>query len=162
MQLSRNNRTRSPIVVGGVTLIAVATAACTGNHNKPANGASAGSPSAAATAKSTVPSTSHAASAAADIPTKVPNKPADRKAVTLASCTPSGKGVAAKGTVNRQGKGPADYTITVFFTTSHATVLNFGKTEVHAEPGKPASWTVAKDFSAPKDVRCVLRGVAVK
>jgi hypothetical protein len=163
-----------------VVLTAIALTACSGHANDTMSGAGSASPTTHPTSAASVPAAAPGAAgskastasghtnagggasvAAVPIPTSVPNRPADRKAVTLADCSTTPNGATASGLVTRPGNTAADYTITVFFTTSHATVLNYAKTTVRAEPGKPAAWSVTKEFSAPQDLRCVLRGVAV-
>ena len=59
------------------------------------------------------------------------------------------------------GGSPASYKITVFFTTSSATVIGYGDTVIQVAAGQTKPWTVRGTFDAPKGTRCVLRGVAL-
>jgi hypothetical protein len=98
--------------------------------------------------------------AAARIPLRVPNSVAARRAVTLAGCTATSAGGQAAGTVT--APRAAAYTITVFFTTSKATVAGYATTTVHATPGRATPWRASGHFRAPHGMRCVLRGVATR
>lgn len=94
------------------------------------------------------------------VPLKVPNSVTARKGVTLSDCAASKDGGHAAGMVTDLGKNAAAYTITVFFTTSKATVIGYATTMVHATPGKAIPWQASSHFSAPPGMRCVLRGVS--
>lgn len=93
------------------------------------------------------------------VPTKVPNVVASRKNVKQETCAATADGWKAAGTVHNPGSSAATYTITVFFSSTSATVLAHGDAKVTVEPGKTAKWSVAPKFTAPKKVLCVLRGV---
>ena len=99
---------------------------------------------------------------AGKVPTKVPNDPALRKNVTVSDCSQAGKGWKAAGKATNPSDKPLDYTLTVFFTSDKATVLNTADTSVKVEPGKTAEWTIQKDFPATAKTLCVLRGVGTK
>jgi hypothetical protein len=95
----------------------------------------------------------------APVPTTVPNDPSARKDVQMTSCVATPAGWKAGGTVTNDGAKPADYTITVFFTTNKATVIDNARTQLTVAAGKTARWTAAKDFAAAPGTLCVLRGV---
>lgn len=90
---------------------------------------------------------------------KIKNDAAKRKNVTVTQCAASDGGWSATGTAANPGKEKADYTITVFFTTESATVVDYAETKVTVEPGKTADWKAAKQFTAPAKTLCVLRAV---
>lgn len=96
---------------------------------------------------------------ASNIPTKVPNDTKLRKNVLLSTCEKTDKGWSAAGTASNPGKKTVEYEITVFFTTSQATVIETGKTKVEVKPGKDAKWSIKKDFKTAPTMLCVLRGV---
>jgi hypothetical protein len=98
---------------------------------------------------------------ARSVPARVPNSVAARRNATLASCHSSDGGWQANGTVKHVGGSPASYKITVFFTTSSATVIGYGDTVIQVAGGQTKPWTVRGKFDAPKGTRCVLRGVAL-
>ena len=98
---------------------------------------------------------------ARSVPAKVPNSVAARANATLASCHSADGGWQAGGTVKRAGGSAASYKITVFFTTSHATVIGYGDTVIQVAAGQTKPWTVRARFDAPKGTVCVLRGVAL-
>lgn len=90
------------------------------------------------------------------------NDPKARPNVILdrSQCTAVRGGWHAGGTVTNTGRTPTAYRLTVFFTSSHATVLSYAQTTVRADAGKTEKWSVSSTFAAPKSVICVLRGVA--
>lgn len=96
----------------------------------------------------------------APIPTKVANDPADRKNVVMTSCEAAKGGWQAAGTATNPTKKDADYQITVFFTTTAATTIDSASTEISVKPGETVKWSAKQEFSAPKEMLCVLRGVA--
>lgn len=83
-----------------------------------------------------------------------------RKQVEISDCSAVAGGWGASGTAKNPEGEKTTYEITIFFTTSSATVLNFARTSVSVEPGQTAKWTASAKFATPKDTRCVLRGVA--
>jgi hypothetical protein len=98
---------------------------------------------------------------ARSVPARVPNSVAARRNATLASCHSADGGWQADGTVKHAGGSAASYKITVFFTTSSATVIGYGDTVIQVAAGQTKPWTVRGTFNAPKGTRCVLRGVAL-
>ncbi len=98
---------------------------------------------------------------ARSVPANVPNSVAARRNATLASCRSAAGGWQAGGTVTYAGGSAAAYKITVFFTTSNATVIGYADTVVQVAAGQTKPWTVRATFDAPKGTLCVLRGVAL-
>lgn len=96
---------------------------------------------------------------ATDVPAKVPNRADWRKDVTLAACRSATGGWAASGTVHNPAKDPRVYRLTVFFTTTSATVIGVGHSKVRVPAGASQTWQVAARFKAPPKTLCVLRGV---
>lgn len=138
------------LVVGA--LVASATA-CSGS----------GSPNpTSSTTKGTASTSSELPASAAKVPTSVANDPKIRKQVVLnqKDCTAMPGGWQAGGTATNSGTGPTTFSITVFFTTTHATVLSYAQTKVRVDAGKSQKWSLESKFAAPKSVLCVLRGVA--
>lgn len=93
------------------------------------------------------------------VPSQVPNRVALRKDVALTTCAKAPGGWRAAGTATNPGHGPADYTITVFFTTSSDTVIGTGATHLHVSAGRQAPWKVTGRFTPAPATGCVLRGV---
>ncbi|MBM7519111.1 hypothetical protein [Nocardioides nitrophenolicus] len=93
------------------------------------------------------------------IPAKVPNRPGKRGAVETTECGPSAGGWQAAGTATARDKAQ-EFVITVFFTTEHATVVQWGRTQVSVAAGQSARWQVDVDLDVRGELRCVLRGVA--
>lgn len=130
--------------------------ACTSHGTTPRPTASA-SPSGTTGPQSATPSiTQHPVPP----PTAIANDTARRKYVTMTGCAASSGGWAASGTATNPGAHATSYTITIFFTTSTATVLDFAKTTVAVPAGQHRSWRAAARFSAPANMLCVLRGVS--
>ena len=96
----------------------------------------------------------------APIPTKVANDPADRKNVVMTTCQAAKGGWQASGTATNPTKEDADYQITVFFTTTAATTIDSARTGVSVKAGDTVKWSAKREFAAPKEMLCVLRGVA--
>lgn len=96
---------------------------------------------------------------ATDVPTDVANKTALRKNVTMSTCKKTPHGWSAGGRVTNPRKKAATYTITIFFTTSSATVTSTGSTSVTVPPSGTRKWTVNRTFTATPKTLCVLRGV---
>jgi hypothetical protein len=134
---------------------------CTGSHDSK-SGSSATALSSAPTAARSGTATPLPSNvkAATSVPTKVANDVSLRKNVAITSCA-AGKagGWSASGTVNNPAASAADYTITVFFTTTSATVISTAQTKVTVQPGAKVTWNATKTFTAPKKMLCVLRGV---
>jgi hypothetical protein len=78
--------------------------------------------------------------------------------VVITSCAAAARGWQAVGTAKGAKGKAATYRITVFFTTSAATVEAFGATRVHIPGGKTRRWTVTRNFAAVPGTRCLLRG----
>jgi hypothetical protein len=135
------------VAVGGA---AAGLAGCTGSNHRTAAGATPHPSSSLGLPPGVVGATA--------VPTAVPNTPALRKNVTLSSCAAADKGWQATGTASTGDKA-ADYTITVFFTTSRGTVIGTGQTKVTVKPGTNPTWKVDGAFNPAPDTRCVLRGV---
>jgi hypothetical protein len=97
--------------------------------------------------------------AATSVPTKVPNDPDLRSGVTMNECRAAPAGWVAGGKVTNSGKKSIDYKITVFFTTTGATVIGTKGVTVQVAPGATESWKARGRFRAPAHTLCVLRGV---
>jgi hypothetical protein len=97
--------------------------------------------------------------AATAVPTKVANKAALRKNVTLSTCKTVSGGWGASGTARNPLHRPATYSITVFFTTTHATVIGNAATRVHLKAEATKKWSVSTRLHTPSSTLCVLRGV---
>jgi hypothetical protein len=94
------------------------------------------------------------------VPTRVANVVALRKDVVMAGCKATATGWGATGTATNPATAAHTYTLTVFFTDAHATVIGFGSTTVAVQPGGKATWTVASKFHPAPTTFCVLRGVS--
>lgn len=94
------------------------------------------------------------------VPSKVGNNPDKRSAVSVTSCKATADGWMAAGTATATKSGPETFTITVFFTTEQATVVEWGKTTVTARAGATATWQIAKRLPVRSTLLCPLRGVA--
>ena len=101
-------------------------------------------------------------SGATNVPTSVPNDPARRADVTLAHCAAAPGGWAAGGTIQNPRTKASTYRITVFFTTTSATVVGVGKASVHVSGGASQAWQAVGHFHPPAKTLCVLRGVGVR
>ncbi|SEH57150.1 MULTISPECIES: hypothetical protein [unclassified Leifsonia] len=95
----------------------------------------------------------------ASLPTDIPNDPAARATLQLSTCAKTDTGWKAGGTIANPGKKPVTRTITVFFTTEHATVIKSGQTKVTVDAGKKQDWSIAPAFAAAPKTLCVIRGV---
>ena len=134
-----------------------------GTPHPPGGGASSLSKAAADSPGSKAPARAARdvrAAAPARIPLTVPNSVAARKAVTLTGCTATSAGGLAAGTVT--AARAATYTITVFFTTRGATVTGYATASVRAAAGQATPWRASGHFTAPRGMRCVLRGVTAR
>jgi hypothetical protein len=92
-------------------------------------------------------------------PSAIPNNVAQRKNVSLTACQPTQGGWAAAGVATNPGSTATRYAITIFFTDTSATVLDYATTNVSVAAGQHANWRAAARFTAPAHVLCVLRGV---
>jgi hypothetical protein len=77
----------------------------------------------------------------------------------MSSCGKVDGGWSASGTATNPATAPVSYTITVFFTTTAATVIDTAQTHVDVPAGGKHAWTVSKKFHATPSMRCVLVGV---
>lgn len=146
----RKTRTTSATLLGGLLLAAVALAGCTATDSP------SPSPSASASDVNGLPTGVQQATA---VPTDVANTPALRANVEITECSASDGGWKAEGTAKNPGDAAKSYTITVFFTTDHGTVIGTGDTKVTVEPGKTEDWTVRAALTPAPKTLCVLRGV---
>ena len=86
-----------------------------------------------------------------------------RKAVALTQCGATDGGWGASGTAkNPSSTSAADYKITVYFTTPHATVINFATTKVSVAAGGSQTWAASQKFALPQGTQlvCVLRAIS--
>lgn len=121
----------------------------------PAQPRTQGSKAASADNQQTVPG------AGVKVPTKIDNVVADRKNVTVTSCSSTPGGWAASGVAVNHGRSDTSYRLTVYFTDQEATVIGTGVTSVGVAPGHAARWRIATHLVAqPGGTRCVLVGVA--
>ena len=135
------------VVLGMVALGMVALAGCSSGH-----GAAAGSG-----APTTAPAVILKAAA---LPHKVANEPSLRKNVTQTSCAAIPGGWSAGGTAQNPGPHAVTYKITVYFTTEHATTLNFAVATVHVPAGQSSAWVAQKKFKAQPQMLCPMPGIA--
>lgn len=151
-------RTSAARVVPAVSLaIVLAAAGCTGSSTAdPAPSVRSGSPARSAEPAPGLPS---GVKAATSLPTSPPNRPSLRRNVSMSTCKATKGGWTAGGSVTNPGGKTADYTVTVFFTTTAATVVGSAQTQVRVKPGAEETWTAGKKFTAPRKTLCVLRGV---
>jgi hypothetical protein len=108
----------------------------------------------------TVPGLPAGVTPAKIIPTAVPNDVTARAAVRVTGCAASTGGWTAGGTVTNPGKKAKSYTITVFFTTASATVIDTAETKLTVAAGQESKWSATKRFVTAPGMLCVLRGVA--
>ncbi|SDO68437.1 hypothetical protein SAMN04515671_1693 [Nakamurella panacisegetis] len=134
----------------GTTALPTTSGAASGTSK-----ASAGSTS----GKSSAPGLPKGVTAAASIPTSALNKANLRANVALTGCKSVTGGWGATGTATNPGKKAIAYTITVFFTTTAATVIDTSQTHFTVKPGEKKTWTATKQFTTPPKMLCVLRGV---
>jgi len=95
------------------------------------------------------------------VPLAVPNVPTDRHNVAIGTCAGDKTSWHASGSAANSTAAPVTYQVTVFFTSSRATVLGFASTKVVTAAHKQATWSVTSKFANSGSLRCVLRGVAV-
>jgi hypothetical protein len=96
---------------------------------------------------------------ALSLPTHILNDVQLRKNVLLTRCESTKHGWRASGSATNPSAARADYAITVFFTTSSATVIGSGVTHVRLAPRAHAAWTASGSFTPAPATSCVLRGV---
>jgi hypothetical protein len=160
-------RRRAAACAVAVVAAAVIAGGCAAQHGEadtshPAGGVNAPAQAVAGGANGDAAAREARAAAAVRIPLNVPNSVTARRGVTLTDCTATRAGGHAAGTITDPGKSAATYTITVFYTTSQATVIGYAATTVHATPGRATPWQATGHFSAPHGLRCVLRGVSTR
>ncbi len=99
---------------------------------------------------------------ATSVPTSVPNDITARRNVAVRSCAAAPGGWSAAGTASNPTTSQVTYRITIFFTSSQATVEGFGDATVTVGPGQMSSWTVTTAIPvADSRSQCVLRGVGL-
>ncbi|WP_426564986.1 hypothetical protein ACPPVT_02050 [Angustibacter sp. McL0619] len=141
---------KSAVVLVAVTVTATA-AGCTSSGSKP-------SPSAASSGSKT--SATHLPTQKPlPAPSKIRNDVELRRTTEITSCTSKSGGWQASGKSVNPSKKDVHLTVTVFFTTTAATVLDYATTKVKVPAGGDAKWTAAASFAAEPNMRCVLRGV---
>jgi hypothetical protein len=96
---------------------------------------------------------------ATSVPTSVPNEVALRADVGMSSCAPHAGGWMATGSARNPRTKATTYKITVFFTSSRATVIGTARASVRVPPGGNRRWTASSAFHPAKPTLCVLRGV---
>lgn len=148
--------------LGAAALAVVAVAGCTSSHPSGPHTPSAGPTGTAAVTTKAKPGTGlpSGVTAATSLPTKIANEVSLRKNVAVNSCSKIDGGWAASGTVSNPATATKTYTITVFFTTTSATVIDLAETHVDVAAGGHAKWTASKKFHASPSMLCVLRGVS--
>jgi hypothetical protein len=126
--------------------------ACTSDEPSTPKGQAAVKPSTPATSPETVPHR--------PLPTKpIPNDVDKRRSVVIEECKATKNGWRARGTATNSADSSETYEITIFFTTTSATVMDFARTTVTVAAGETEKWQASTKFPAPDEVRCVLRGV---
>jgi hypothetical protein len=159
--------------------VAIAVAGCTSSGSgihattsaKPTPTASTKATSPAATQPPSVPDTTGAAPGAGEstvpplvqnpLPDSVPNDPDVRKNVAQTKCEAVDGGWGAEGTATNPGTAPVTYSITVYFTTPTATVLDYATTTVSVAPGATEKWSASKQFAAVADMLCPMPGISL-
>jgi len=152
---------RSRAALTAALLVPLAVAGCTSSDH-PRSNSTSHSGAATASASPAPPSAKAlppGVVGATRVPTAVPNKPALRADVVLSTCASRSGGWAASGTVHNRTLRPVKYTVTVFFTTDHATVIGAGATTLTLLPKTSKYWSVVAKFHAANPTLCVLRGV---
>lgn len=144
-----------------ITLAAVAAVA--GCSSSASTGHHTGSPSGATT--STSPAATAPPISQHPLPpdSQLVNDLKKRKAVALTKCGATEGGWGASGTAtNPSPTQAADYTISIFFTTVHATVIDFATAKINVAPGSTQNWTASQKFGIPSGTQlyCVMRAVS--
>jgi PBP1b-binding outer membrane lipoprotein LpoB len=94
------------------------------------------------------------------VPATVRDVAAKRQQVHIDSCSSTGSGASATGTIHNSGSKPVSYDITVFFTSNTATAVNYATATVTVGAAATASFTAKRTFAAPVALLCVLAGVS--
>ena len=140
------------LLLAGAVIVLLGAAGCTGNGTSEPAPTSAASQSPTAALPTGV-------TGATDVPTKVPNRPDWRSDVTLTACRSAKGGWEAGGTAHNPSDSRRVYRLTVFFTTTSATVIGVGHSSVSVPAGASRPWKVAGRFTAAPRTLCVLSGV---
>ena len=132
--------------------VAVALAGCTSSTPtpQPTGQATSGRP----TSTKSIPPQNELPS-----PSAIRNDVKLHRQTAITSCTSRPGGWQASGKSVNPGKDDVHLTITVFFTTTTATVLDYATAKVKVPAGGSAKWTAAATFHAEPNMLCVLRGV---
>ena len=142
-------------VAVGAAVLGLATGCTSSGKDKATpSGSTSGSPSASASTKSS-PLVQNS------LPKSVANSVTARKNVKPTKCAAVPGGWGAEGTATNPGTTPVTYTITVFFTTTSATALDFATTKVTVPAGKTENWSASKKFAAQATMLCPIPGVTV-
>lgn len=94
------------------------------------------------------------------LPDKITNSVKIRQFVTQTKCAAIAGGWSASGTAKNPTAAIRTYKITVFFTTTKATTLNFAIATVKVAPAKTGTWTASKKFPAQKQMLCPMPGIS--
>jgi hypothetical protein len=98
------------------------------------------------------------------VPAHVPNNVKLRADVQIDpqpnGCHAVSGGWTAMGSAINPTTRAVTYTISVFFTTSQATVIATGQTKATVPPGAHQAWAITQHFTASAGTLCVLTGVA--
>jgi hypothetical protein len=149
--------TPSPTTAPSTTTDSPTTSPTTTTSTPPGS-PSTTAPGSSTTTKGSKPTTP--AVSTAPLPTSVPNNIPERKDVTLQQCAAVPGGWGASGVAANPGTTPVSYKITVYFTDTKATTLDYAQTTVTVPAGKTQPWTANKTFApVPSKVLCVLVGV---
>ncbi len=156
---------RNLVITGavGLAVSAVLVAGCTSGSSKSKNSV-ATSTSAVTGGKTTAKGKKTAAPtfSAAPLPKKLTNQPSVRKYVTQTKCAAVAGGWGAAGTARNPARTARTYHITVYFTTTKATTLNYAVTAVKVAPGKTSPWRASKKFKAPSQMLCPMVAISAK
>jgi hypothetical protein len=111
------------------------------------------------------PTLPHGVTGDTALPSNIPNNPQLRGNVQIASgtagCKAAPGGWEATGTAINPSDKDITYEVTVFFTTTSATVIDAGHTDVKVKAHGSSPWTVSDKFNAAPQMLCVLRGVGL-
>jgi hypothetical protein len=158
---SRTSRGHIAAVIAAIAIIALALTACTGaKHAPPAPSTTAGPSRSIPQQAAPPPPTSLPTYRQYPVPSSVRDVAAKRKQVRIDSCASTGSRATATGTIHNSGPKSASYDITVFFTSSTATAVNYATASVTVGAGAAASFTAERAFAAPGALLCVLAGVS--
>jgi hypothetical protein len=141
---------KSAAVLLSLTITA-ALVGCTSSDRKPSSSAAT---SGSATSPAHIPTQNPLPA-----PSKIRNDVELRRTTAITGCTSKSGGWQATGKSVNPGKKDVHLTITVFFTTPAATVLDYATTKVTVPARGDAKWTAGASFAAEPNMRCVLRGV---